>query len=103
MQVTDGASILERVALVRTSRSGFLDDVSCGRLQPDRIGTTVADDPALFTLYAVKVAEALPGLGKVMARRSLARHGVDELSPAGDVASEVWPSIAAAVVEGEPQ
>ncbi len=98
--MTDGASILERVVLVRISRSGFLDDVSCSRLAPERIASVVADDPALFSLYAVKVAEALPGLGKIMARRALARHGVDELSPAGNVPGDVWTSIA---TEGEPQ
>lgn len=100
MQVTDGASILERVVLVRSSRSGFLDDVSAGRISPDRIHGALADDPALFSLYAVKVAEALPGLGKVAARRALARHGVDELSPAGDVSGDVWPAVAS---EGEPR
>lgn len=98
MQVTDGASILERVTLVRTLRSGFLHDVSVGAVGPDLIAATVTGDPALASLYAVKVAEALPGLGKVTARRALARHGVDELSPAGNVAGDVWPSIAA---EGE--
>jgi len=100
MQVTDGASILERVALVRTTRSGFLHDIAVGAVGPDRIADVVAGDPALFSIYAVKVAEALPGLGKVTARRALARHGVDELSPAGHVAGSVWPSIAA---EGEPR
>lgn len=100
MQVTDGASILERVVLVRTSRSGFLDDVAAGRVAPAKIAAGVADDPALFSLYAVKVAEALPGLGKVTARRGLARHGIDELSPAGNVPGDVWTSIAD---EGEPR
>ena len=100
MQVTDGASILERVALVRTTRSGFLHDIAVGTVGPDRIADAVADDPALSSLYAVKVAEALPGLGKVTARRALAGHGIDELSPAGRVAGSVWTSIAA---EGEPR
>ena len=100
MQVTDGASILERVTLVRTTRNGFLHDIAAGKVAPGHIADTVAGDPALSSIYAVKVAEALPGLGKVTARRALARHGVDELSPAGHVEGGVWPSIAA---EGEPR
>ena len=100
MQVTDGASILERVTLVRGTRSGFLHDIEVGAIGPDRVADAVASDPALSSIYAVKVAEAFPGLGKVTARRALARHGIDELSPAGRVAPGVWSSIA---TDGEPR
>lgn len=55
-----------------------------------------AGDPSVTTLeadalvcrfvYLVKIAEALPGVGKVRARRVLADHGFGERTRVGDVA-----------------
>jgi hypothetical protein len=55
-----------------------------------------AGDPSVTTLepdalvcrfvYLVKIAEALPGVGKVRARRVLADHGYGERTRVGDVA-----------------
>ena len=55
-----------------------------------------AGDPSTITLepdalvcrfvYLVKIAEALPGVGKVRARRVLADHGCGERTRVGDVA-----------------
>lgn len=55
-----------------------------------------AGDPVVTTLeadalvcrfvYLVKIAEALPGVGKVRARRVLADHGFGERTRVGDVA-----------------
>jgi hypothetical protein len=94
MQGASDASIIESVILLRSLRNAFLRDISTGAVLPADIGACVATEPALASIYAVKVAEAIPGLGKVTARRALGRHGVDELSPAGEVDPQVWSSIA---------
>lgn len=99
MQGTSDASIIESVILLRSLRNDFLRDISTGVVVPANIGACVAGEPALASIYAVKVAEAIPGLGKVTARRALGRHDVDELAPAGEVDPQVWSSIAVAINE----
>jgi hypothetical protein len=51
---------------------------------------TVSDDAQVCSfVYLVKVAEALPGVGKVRARRILEEHGLGERTRVGAVAHEV--------------
>lgn len=50
------------------------------------VSTLEADALVCRFVYLVKIAEALPGVGKVRARRVLADHGFGERTRVGDVA-----------------
>lgn len=50
------------------------------------VATLEADALVCRFVYLVKIAEALPGVGKVRARRVLADHGFGERTRVGDVA-----------------
>lgn len=67
-------------AIVASVRSGEVD-LDAAHAQADEPGHT-------GKVFAVKVYEALPGIGKVKARRELEALGLDEGVALGDVSAE---------------
>lgn len=65
----------ELVELVRTGDLGLVDAFAKAQA-----------DPLAGRVFAVKVLEAIPGIGKVKARRTMARLGLDESITMAEVA-----------------
>jgi hypothetical protein len=76
---------LEAVIGAVHGHSLSLSDVFARAGDPN-VATLEPDALVCRFVYLVKIAEALPGVGKVRARRVLADHGCGERTRVGDVA-----------------
>jgi hypothetical protein len=80
----------DAVAEVLHARQQFVGAIARGELDAASVGEFVINNTHVHELYVVKVAESVPGMGKVSARRKLDELGVDYLSPCCSITSEQW-------------
>jgi hypothetical protein len=57
------------------------------------VGEFILNQPHLHALYVVKVAESVPGMGKVSARRTLDELGINYLNPCLSITGEQWKTL----------
>ncbi|NCX18194.1 MAG: hypothetical protein EBX15_05495, partial [Acidimicrobiia bacterium] len=87
---------LARITAHRQALQAVIDDVAAGRLslvEVFRRAAAADHDDASRQVYLVKLAEVLPAIGKVRARRVLADHGLGERTRVGDVPVAVQQSL----------
>ena len=76
---------------LRDEIARLCDDVAVGRLSLQSIFTVVANGNAPLAnnyVYAVKLIERIPGVGKVKARRILSELDISERCHVGDLTPE---------------
>ena len=83
------------VAEVLQGRKQFIATVSRGEFTALTVHDFIAHNPQVHALYVVKVAESVPGMGKVSARRALDELGVGYLCPCLSVTLEQWTTLLA--------
>jgi hypothetical protein len=91
---------LTRITAHRQALQAVINDVTAGRLSLVDVfrRAAAADyDDASRQVYLVKLAEVLPAIGKVRARRVLADHGLGERTRVGDVPVAVQQSLCEAL------
>jgi hypothetical protein len=91
---------LTRITAHRQALQAVINDVTAGRLSlvdVFRRAAAADHDDASRQVYLVKLAEVLPAIGKVRARRVLADHGLGERTRVGDVPVAVQQSLCAAL------
>jgi hypothetical protein len=81
------------IAEVLQGREQFIAAVARGEFHGATIGEFIISHPHVHALYVVKVAESVPGMGKVSARRALDELGVNYLSPCLSVTSVQWETL----------
>jgi len=81
------------VAEVLHRREQFVGAVARGEFHGAAVGEFVRSNPHVQALYVVKVAESIPGMGKVSARRALDELGVNYLSPCLSITSQQWETL----------
>ncbi len=85
--------VLDELSALRDAITERIARVGDGRLAlADALRPADGDDPDALAsrfVYAVKVAEAAPGVGKVRARRALGAVGLGERDRVGDLAPDV--------------
>ena len=91
---------LAQITAHRQDLQAVIDDVAAGRLSLAEVFARAAEadhDDASRQVYLVKLAEVLPAIGKVRARRVLANHGLGERTRVGDVPVAVQQSLCEAL------
>ena len=88
LQEVEGA-----VSEVLRGREQFVGAVARGEFHGASVGEFISNNPHVHALYVVKVAESVPGMGKVSARRALDELGVNYLSPCLSVTSQQWETL----------
>jgi hypothetical protein len=71
--------------LLRQQMDAVLGQVESGALAIDSILSQSDLDEASSVLYACKLIEVVPGIGKVKARQLLARMNISETEPTGNL------------------
>jgi len=89
----DATEVAALVESVRHARNEFLLNISAGKVTSDVIAQMITDDGALHQLYVVKIAESIPHLGKVSARRALGKLGINDLAPAISLSHDQWQAL----------
>lgn len=74
-----------RLRRLRADIESRIARVSDGSTSIERVLQLGEDDPVVRFVYLVKFAEAVPGVGKVKARRVLASLGYGERTRTGEV------------------
>jgi len=78
-------SVLEQLTARRRDIDQLVAEVAAGRLALSEVFSRSDHDAAAGFVYLVKVAEALPGVGKVRARRVLAAFSLGERTRVSEV------------------
>ncbi|MEM7092157.1 MAG: hypothetical protein AAF567_04080 [Actinomycetota bacterium] len=88
----------------RAANESVVESVRAGELSLDAAHARSDADPMTARVFAVKVYEAVPGIGKVKARRTMESFGLDEDVTLGDVSSSDRQAIVDrfAEIEGVP-
>jgi hypothetical protein len=81
--------ILARATKLRHDIDALVAAVAAGSLTLAQVFERSISDTVYGFVYLVKVAEALPGIGKVRARRVLEEHGLGERTRVSEVASSM--------------
>ena len=81
------------IAEVLHGREQFVGAVARGEFHGASVGEFISNNPHVHALYVVKVAESVPGMGKVSARRALDELGVNYLSPCLSITSQQWETL----------
>ena len=81
------------VAEVLQAREEFVRAVARGEMSVALVSEFILNQPHLHALYVVKVAESVPGMGKVSARRTLDELGINYLSPCLSITGEQWKTL----------
>lgn len=89
--------MLERLAARRRDIESLVTQVAAGRLSLAEVLSRSDHDATYGFVYLVKVAEALPGVGKVRARRVLADFALSERTRVSEVPSEIRTQLLAAL------
>lgn len=90
-------AVLASLMQLRQRIEAVVADVAGGRCTlADVFERSVTDEPCRV-VYLVKIAEAVPGVGKVRARRVLAEHGCAERTRVGEVSTDVRARLVAAL------
>lgn len=74
-----------KAAALRQAFEAVIEEVRCGELDLDGAHARADADPLTGAVFAVKVYEAVPGIGKVKARRTMEALGLDEDTTLADV------------------
>jgi len=69
---------VDRAAQARSAIEAIIDQVRSGALSLPDAFAAADQDHLTGRCFAVKVLEAVPGIGKVRARRTMAAVGIDE-------------------------
>lgn len=78
-------SVLEQLTARRRDIDQLVAEVAGGRLSLSEVFSRSDHDVAAGFIYLVKVAEALPGVGKVRARQVLAAFSLGERTRVSEV------------------
>lgn len=89
----------EWVAKAIETREALVGEVRSGDLALVDAFARAQAEPFAGRVFAVKVLEAIPGIGKVRARRTMARLGLDEAITMAEVTSTAQFDIAVAFSE----
>lgn len=89
----------ERAAEARAAIAAIIDAVRSGEIDLPQAWERADADGLTGRCFAVKVLEAVPGIGKVRARRTMEDIGIDEGIWLADVAPEARVAIAAAFAD----
>ena len=89
--------VLRRLSLRRTGIDRLVESIRMGSTTLGEVFARAAepsdasseDAEVCSFVYLVKIAEAVPGIGKVKARRILERHHLSERTRVGDVPLQV--------------
>lgn len=96
MKCTSFSTIQEvegAIAEVLHGRKKFLGAVARGEFHGASVGEFIISNTHVHALYVVKVAESIPGMGKVSARRALDELGISYLSPCLSITSQQWQTL----------
>ena len=75
---TDLQPAFDRAAQARQAIAAIISDVRSGEIDLGAAFDAGDADPLMGRCFAVKVFEAVPGIGKVRARRTMADVGLEE-------------------------
>jgi hypothetical protein len=81
----DRATALDWAARARRTRHDVVESVRSGSADLATTMAAAATDDLVGRIHVVSVVEAVPGWGKVVARRALADLGIAETTPLRDV------------------
>ncbi|MEY4400876.1 MAG: hypothetical protein RL072_741 [Actinomycetota bacterium] len=70
--------VLARATTLRNEIDALVARVADGLVTLAQVFERAATEPVYGFVYLVKIAEAVPGIGKVRARRELEKHGLGE-------------------------
>jgi len=99
---TDLDRAFERAAEARAAIAEIIRAVRSGDIELPEAWERADADPLTGRCFAVKVLEAVPGIGKVRARRTMADIGVDEDVWLAEVPPQARVAIAAAFADPDP-
>lgn len=94
------ATALSEAARQRRTREATVDDLRHGRSELADVLARAALEPEVGAIKIVKLVEAVPGVGKVMARRTLADLGVAEDLRAGELGAARSAGLVGALIAG---
>jgi len=89
--------VLSEMTTLRTAIENLIASVATGRTSLREALQRADHDHVSGFVYVVKIAEAVPGVGKIRARRVLADHGLGERTRSRDVPVAQRDSIVAAL------
>jgi hypothetical protein len=92
-------SVLEQLAARRRDMESLVVEVAAGRISMTEVLSRSDRDATAGFVYLVKVAEALPGVGKVRARRVLADFSLGERTRVSEVPRATRAPLVAALSE----
>lgn len=78
-------NVLEQLTARRRDLESLVAEVAAGRISLNEVLSRSDHDATSGFIYLVKVAEALPGVGKVRARRVLADFSLGERTRVSEV------------------
>ena len=78
-------NVLEQLTARRRDMESLVAEVAAGRISMNEVLSRSDHDVTAGFIYLVKVAEALPGVGKVRARRVLADFSLGERTRVSEV------------------
>ena len=81
--------MLTKIVQLRQRLEAMIADVADGRSTLGEAFERANGDKACGMVYIVKLAEVVPGVGKVRARRVLAEHGCGERTRVNQVSLDV--------------
>ena len=85
MEQPDWSEASAKAAALRQAFEMVIEEVRSGDLDLDGAHTRADSDALTGAVFAVKVYEAVPGIGKVKARRTMEALGLDEDATLGAV------------------
>jgi hypothetical protein len=97
MAATPG--VLERLTARRRDMESLVAQVAAGRLSLAEVLSRSDHDATYGFVYLVKIAESLPGIGKVRARRVLADFALGERTRVSEVPLSTRAPLVAALCE----
>ena len=90
-------NVLEQLTARRRDMEWLVADVAAGRISMNEVLSRSDHDATAGFIYLVKVAEALPGVGKVRARRVLADFSLGERTRVSEVSRATRAPLVAAL------
>jgi len=91
-------NVLEQLTARRRDMESLVAEVAAGRISMNEVLSRSDHDATAGFIYLVKVAEALPGVGKVRARRVLADFSLGERTTRAQLTAALLEARSAALV-----
>ena len=85
--------VLARVAKLRNDLESVISGVAAGSVTLAQVFERSSVDAVCGFVYLVKIAESVPGIGKVRARRVLEEFGLGERTRVSEVSASVRDSL----------